>query len=201
LRAVAADQQRDHRLHRTRSQQEGFVGGHVLAVERDDLAGERDGIADARIADVGATYKASKPSDSTLRASSCHALASEVASACAPKRIEGVDTASKVMTGPDGHGNCRMGRGFSVSAVVGRRRCPWGECGRILRGVSAETRRETAELYAEMFDHGYNPSRGLGPALAIMVVFAVVFFVAVLEFVHVVPMSLRDIFDVTWLLW
>ena len=52
-----------------------------------------------------------------------------------------------------------------------------------------------------MYDEGYNPSRGFGAALAIMVVFAVVFVVAVLELIHVVPMSLRDIFDATWLLW
>ena len=52
-----------------------------------------------------------------------------------------------------------------------------------------------------MFDQGYSPSRGLGPALAIMVVFVVVFLVACLEFVHIVPMSLQDIFDSGWLLW
>jgi hypothetical protein len=29
-----------------------------------------------------------------------------------------------------------------------------------------------ADLYAEMYDEGYNPSRGLGPVFAVMVVFA-----------------------------
>ena len=29
-----------------------------------------------------------------------------------------------------------------------------------------------ADLYAEMYDQGYNPSRGLGPVFAIMIMFA-----------------------------
>jgi hypothetical protein len=66
--------------------------------------------------------------------------------------------------------------------------------------VSATTRHETAELYAEMYDQGYNPSRGLGPALAIMIVFVVVFLMASLELVHVVfPASLRDVVDALWI--
>ena len=50
-----------------------------------------------------------------------------------------------------------------------------------------------------MYDQGYNPSRGLGPALAIMIVFAVVFLMASLEVVHVFPTSLRDVVDALWL--
>jgi hypothetical protein len=65
--------------------------------------------------------------------------------------------------------------------------------------VSAATRHETAELYAEMYDHGYSPSRGLLPALVIMVVFTVVFLLASLQVVHVFPSSLRDVVDALWL--
>ena len=84
---------------------------------------------------------------------------------------------------------------------VGARPLPFSRSGRMVRGVSAATRHETAELYAEMFDQGYSPSRGLGPALAIMIVFTVVFLLASLEVVHVFPMSLRDVVDATWLFW
>jgi hypothetical protein len=34
--------------------------------------------------------------------------------------------------------------------------------------TSKDRRRETAELYAAMYDSGYNPSHGLGPVFAMM---------------------------------
>jgi len=37
---------------------------------------------------------------------------------------------------------------------------------------SNKRRRELADLYAEMYDEGYNPGRGLGPVLAVMLVCA-----------------------------
>jgi hypothetical protein len=61
------------------------------------------------------------------------------------------------------------------------------------RGVRGDTRRETAELYVEMYEAGYNPGRGLGGVFVLLVLGFVVAVVSMM-LMFTTPISIaRDI--------